>query len=85
MILIEDLIGPHESYKIFGITEVDDFLHDAPLLLLDEPTSNLDVLNEGQILKSLQEAKDKTMVIVSHRNSSLSIADKIENISSANS
>ena len=43
------------------------FLHDAPLMLLDEPTSNLDALNEGIILKSLKEtSKDKTVVIVSH-------------------
>ena len=51
------------------------FLHDAPLMLLDEPTSNLDALNEGIILKSLKEtSKDKTVVIVSHRRSTLNIA-----------
>ncbi|WP_314021811.1 amino acid ABC transporter ATP-binding/permease protein, partial [Mogibacterium diversum] len=50
------------------------FLHDSDLLLLDEPTSNLDVLNEGIILKSLENEKiGKTMVLVSHRKSTLSL------------
>lgn len=54
------------------------FLHDAPLLLLDEPTSNLDVLNEKIILKSLKEASaGKTILLVSHRKSTLSIADTV--------
>ena len=56
------------------------FLHDAPLMLLDEPTSNLDSLNEGIILKSLVEAMtsgEKTVLLVSHRKSTLSIADRI--------
>ncbi len=54
------------------------FLHDAPLLLLDEPTSNLDALNEKVILKSLKEASaGKTVVLVSHRESTLRIADRI--------
>ncbi len=54
------------------------FLHDAPLMLLDEPTSNLDALNEGIILKSLKEtSKDKTVVIVSHRRSTLNIAHTV--------
>lgn len=54
------------------------FLHDSDLLLLDEPTSNLDVLNEGIILKSLENEKiGKTMVLVSHRKSTLSLADRI--------
>lgn len=52
------------------------FLHDADLLLLDEPTSNLDSLNEGVILKSLKEAcEDKTVLLVSHRKSTMGIAD----------
>lgn len=52
------------------------FLHDAPFLLLDEPTSNLDALNEGIILKSLMEAKkDQTVILVSHRKSTMNIAD----------
>ena len=54
------------------------FLHDAPLMLLDEPTSNLDSLNESIILKSLKENKDdKTIVLVSHRRSTLRIADRV--------
>lgn len=53
------------------------FLHDAPFVLLDEPTSNLDSLNESAVLRSLsQNRKDKTIVLVSHRPSTSSIADK---------
>lgn len=52
------------------------FLHDAGVMLLDEPTSNLDSLNEGVILKSLKEAsKGKTVVLVSHRKSTMGIVD----------
>lgn len=54
------------------------FLHDGDFLLLDEPTSNLDVLNEGIILKSLsQESSRKTIVLVSHRKSTMSLADEV--------
>lgn len=54
------------------------FLHDAPFLLLDEPTSNLDSLNEAVILKSLGEGQDgKTVVLVSHRQSTMRIADTV--------
>lgn len=54
------------------------FLHNAPFMLLDEPTSNLDSLNEAVILKSLkEEAEEKTVVLVSHRESTMRIADKI--------
>lgn len=54
------------------------FVHDGPLLLLDEPTSNLDSLNEAIILKSLKEQQqDKTIVLVSHRSSPMRIADHI--------
>ncbi len=53
------------------------FLHDAPFLLLDEPTSNLDSLNEAVILKSLREsAKEKTVLLVSHRESTMRICDR---------
>jgi len=53
------------------------FLHDAPFVLLDEPTSNLDSLNEAVILKSLkEESAGKTVVLVSHRESTMKIADK---------
>lgn len=59
------------------------FLHDAPFMLLDEPTSNLDSLNEGIILKSMKEFKEnRTILIVSHRKSTMGITDaviKVEN------
>lgn len=54
------------------------FLHDSKLVLLDEPTSNLDSLNEGVILKSIyEERKDKTIVFVSHRESTLAHCDRV--------
>ena len=54
------------------------FLHDANLILLDEPTSNLDSLNEAIILKSInEERKKKTIVLVSHRESTIKAADRI--------
>ena len=54
------------------------FLHDAPFLLLDEPTSSLDSLNEATVLKSLYEyRKDKTILLVSHRPSTVRIADEV--------
>jgi thiol reductant ABC exporter CydC subunit len=54
------------------------FLHDAPFLLLDEPTSNLDSLNEGIILKALrEEGAGRTAVLVSHRKSTMGIADRV--------
>ncbi|WP_069988862.1 thiol reductant ABC exporter subunit CydC [Massilioclostridium coli] len=57
------------------------FLHDAPLILLDEPTSNLDSLNEAVILKSLhEERQDKTVVLVSHRESTMGIANKVYSV-----
>ncbi len=53
------------------------FLHDSPLLLLDEPTSNLDSLNEGQVLHALDEQRGKrAVVLISHRPSTVAIADK---------
>ena len=57
------------------------FLHDAPFLLLDEPTSNLDSLNEAVILRSLREEReDKTVVLVSHRQSTMRIADTVYSV-----
>ena len=54
------------------------FLHDAPLMLLDEPTSNLDSLNEAIILRSLdKETERKSVVLVSHRASTMGIADVV--------
>lgn len=57
------------------------FLHDGDFMLLDEPTSNLDSLNEGVILKSLaEEGGGKTVVLVSHRQSTMRIADKVYSV-----
>ncbi|MCD8161366.1 MAG: ABC transporter ATP-binding protein/permease [Clostridiales bacterium] len=57
------------------------FLHDAPFVLLDEPTSNLDSLNEAVILRSLREEQaDKTVVLVSHRKSTMRIADTVYSV-----
>lgn len=57
------------------------FLHDAPFMLLDEPTSNLDSLNEAVILRSLhKEHKNKTVLFVSHRKSTMGIADTIYSV-----
>lgn len=57
------------------------FLHDAPFMLLDEPTSNLDSLNEAVILKSLhEERRGKTVILVSHRESTMRIADKVYSV-----
>lgn len=57
------------------------FLHDAPLMLLDEPTSNLDSLNEAVILRSLgEQSSDKTVVLVSHRQSTMRIADTVYSV-----
>ncbi|MEG0366216.1 MAG: ABC transporter ATP-binding protein [Coprobacillus sp.] len=53
------------------------FLSHAPCILLDEPTSNLDVINEGIILRSLQNQKEKTIIIVSHRPSTMKIASTV--------
>ncbi len=70
-----DTLSGGERQRI-GIARA--FLHDAPLLLLDEPTSNLDALNEGVILKALREfCRKKTVVLVSHRRSTLNVADRI--------
>lgn len=70
-----DTLSGGEKQRI-GIARA--FLHDAPLILLDEPTSNLDSLNEGMILKSLKESADKkTVVLVSHRTSTMNVADVV--------
>ena len=70
-----DTLSGGERQRI-GIARA--FLHDAPLMLLDDPTSNLDSLNEGIVLKSLREScRDKTMIIVSHRESTMAAAQKV--------
>lgn len=53
------------------------FLSQAECILLDEPTSNLDVLNEAIILKALQNEKERTIILVSHRESTMKIAQKV--------
>lgn len=59
------------------------FLHDAPLMLLDEPTSNLDSLNEAVILRALAEERTcRTVVLVSHRASTMRIADTVYSVES---
>ena len=70
-----DTLSGGEKQRI-GIARA--FLHDSPMLLLDEPTSNLDSLNEGIILKSLkEESKGRTVALVSHRESTVGIADDV--------
>lgn len=70
-----DSLSGGEKQRI-GIARA--FLHDSELIFMDEPTSNLDSLNEGIILKSLkEEAKKKTVVLVSHRASTMNVADVV--------
>lgn len=70
-----DTLSGGEKQRI-GIARA--FLHDTPMILMDEPTSNLDSLNEGIILKSLKESsKQKTIVLVSHRASTMNIAETV--------
>lgn len=57
------------------------FLHDAPFMLLDEPTSNLDSLNEAVILRSIvEERSGHTVLLVSHRPSTMRIADIVVSV-----
>lgn len=73
-----DTLSGGERQRI-GLARV--FLHHAPFILLDEPTSNLDSLNEAVILKSLkEEGKDKTVILVSHRKSTMCIANMVYSI-----
>lgn len=69
-----DLLSDGEKQRI-GLARA--FLCNSPMIMLDEPTSNLDSLNEGNILKSINEAKHgKSIVLVSHRKSTAKIADE---------
>lgn len=69
-----ELLSSGERQRI-GLARA--FLSDAPLILLDEPTSNLDTLNEGHILQTLDAVRrDKSIVLVSHRPSVKAVADK---------
>lgn len=71
-----DSISGGEKQRI-GIARA--FLHNSNMIFLDEPTSNIGSLNEGIILKSLeQEKKDKTIILVSHRKSTMGIADEVK-------
>ena len=79
-------VGPLLERSIFALSGGEKqrigiaraFLHDASMILLDEPTSNLDSLNEGIILKSLKEsAEEKTIVLVSHRVSTMNVANVV--------
>lgn len=73
-----DTLSSGEKQRI-GLARA--FLQDAPLLLLDEPTSNLDSLNEAVILKSLKEEQSgRTVVLVSHRTSTLSICHQTHTV-----
>ncbi|KRN90541.1 multidrug ABC transporter [Ligilactobacillus ceti DSM 22408] len=70
-----DLLSDGEKLRL-GVARA--FLHDGDLLLLDEPTSNVDSLNEAIILNSINNEKGKrTVILVSHRNSTLRVADRI--------
>jgi len=70
-----DSVSGGEKQRI-GIARA--FLHDSKMIFLDEPTSNIDSLNEGMILRSLEkEKKDKTIILVSHRKSTMGIADEV--------
>lgn len=73
-----DTLSGGERQRI-GIARA--FLHDAPFVLLDEPTSNLDSLNEAIILRALGEEKQgRTVVLVSHRPSTMRIADRVYSV-----
>ena len=57
------------------------FLSNGDTLILDEPTSNLDTLNEGEILKAIKEnCSDKTIVLISHRKSTTAICNRVFNV-----
>ena len=70
-----DSVSGGEKQRI-GIARA--FLHQSDILFLDEPTSNIDSLNEGMILRALEQQKaDKTILLVSHRKSTMGIADEV--------
>ena len=73
-----DTLSGGEKQRI-GIARA--FLHDSPIILMDEPTSNLDSLNEGIILRSLsEETEEKTVILVSHRASTMSVCDVVYDV-----
>ncbi len=73
--LLGDNLSAGEKQRI-GLARA--FLKGSELILLDEPTSNVDSINEGIILKALAEQKKKkSIILVSHRESTMAIADRI--------
>lgn len=73
-----DTLSGGERQRI-GLARV--FLYDAPFVLLDEPTSNLDSLNEAAVLSALEASKQgKTIVLVSHRASTCRFADVVYSV-----
>lgn len=69
-----DLLSDGEKQRI-GLARA--FLSSADMIMLDEPTSNLDSLNEGNILRAIEQSKQgKSIVLVSHRKSTAKIADE---------
>lgn len=79
--MVEELGDSLSCGEIQRIGLARAFLHDAPFMLLDEPTSNLDSLNEAVILRSLhKEHKNKSVVLVSHRQSTMNIADQVYSV-----
>ena len=70
-----DSISGGEGQRI-GLARA--FLHNGNTILLDEPTSNIDSLNESVILNSIKKESDgKTIILVSHRKSTMGIADEV--------
>mgnify|MGYP000093280987 FL=1 len=79
--MVEELGDSLSGGEIQRIGLARAFLHDAPFMLLDEPTSNLDSLNEAVILRSLhKEHKNKSVALVSHRQSTMNIADQVYSV-----
>ena len=73
-----DSLSGGERQRI-GLARV--FLHDAPFILLDEPTSNLDALSEAAVMRAVAERRaDKTVVLVSHRTSTCAFADALYSV-----
>ena len=75
VVALGDNLSAGEKQRI-GLARA--FLRGSQLILLDEPTSNVDSINEGIILKALKEQKNKkSIILVSHRESTMAIADRI--------
>lgn len=75
---VGDLGGNLSSVERQRLGLARAFLKDSEVIILDEPTSNLDTLNEGAILKAINESsKDKTIIMISHRKSTTAICDKV--------